>query len=96
MRYPNVYTDCSYDTEMMFIPGKYFRGIKQMLNTPKIRDRLLYGTDWYMGRCFWTEKSYLKRFTTYSGKIPWCRVEFAGEEIKRMTEDNPGRFLGLN
>jgi len=35
MRYPNVYTDCSYDTEMMFIPGKYFRGIKQMLNTRK-------------------------------------------------------------
>ncbi|MBW1928867.1 MAG: amidohydrolase family protein [Deltaproteobacteria bacterium] len=96
MRYPNVYTDCSYDTEMMFIPRKYFRSIKQMLNTHKIRDRLLYGTDWYMGRCFWTEKSYLKWFTTYSRRIPWCRVEFTGEEIKRMTEDNPRRFLGLN
>ncbi|MBW1732670.1 MAG: amidohydrolase family protein [Deltaproteobacteria bacterium] len=89
MRYPNVYTDCSYDTEMMFIPRKYFRSIKQMLNTPKIQDRLLYGTDWYMGRCFWTEKSYLKWFTTYSRRIPWCRVEFTGEEIKRMTEDTP-------
>jgi len=59
-------------------------------------NRLLYGTDWYMGRCFWTEKSYLKWFTTYSRRIPWSRVKFTGEEIKRMTEDNPGRFLGFN
>lgn len=96
MRYPNVYTDCSYDTEMMFVPRRYFRSIKQMLNTPRMRDRLLYGTDWYMRRCFWTEESYLKWFTTYSRKIPWCKVKFTEDELRRMTEDNPKTFLGLN
>ena len=93
--YPNVYTDVSYDTEMLFMPRRYFRNIKRMMNTPKLRDRLLYGTDWYMGRCFWTESSYLRWFMEYSGKIPWCRVEFTQEDITRLTDENPRRFLGL-
>ena len=93
--YPNVYTDISYDTEMWFMPRRYFKAIKRMLATPKIQDRLLYGTDWYMGRFLWTEKSYLKWLLEYSNKIPWCRVEFTAHEIKRLTEDNPKRFLGL-
>lgn len=94
--YPNVYTDVAYDAEMLFMPRKYFRQIKRMLNTPKIQDRLLYGTDWYMGRCFWTERSYLKWFTDYAGKIFWCRVKFTEEELKKLTELNPKRFLGLS
>jgi len=93
--YPDVYTDISYDTEMWFMPGRYFKRIKRMLGTVKIRDRLLYGTDWYMGRCLWTEASYLKWFLEYSRKIFWCRVAFTPQEIKRLTEDNPKRFLRL-
>jgi predicted TIM-barrel fold metal-dependent hydrolase len=93
--YPNVYTDVSYDTEMWFTPRRYFKHIKRMLGTAKIQDRLLYGTDWYMGRCFWTEASYLKWFLEYSRKIFWCRIAFTPQEIKRLTEDNPRRFLRL-
>lgn len=93
--YPNVYTDISYDTEMWFMPRRYFKGIKRMLRTPKIQDRILYGTDWYMGRYIWTEKSFLNWFLEYSRKIFWCRVEFTAEEIKRLITDNPSRFLGL-
>ena len=93
--YPNVYTDISYGTEMWFMPRRYFKGIKGMLATPKIQDRLLYGTDWYMGRFLWTEKSYLKWLLEYSNKIHWCRVKFTAQEMKRLTEDNPKRFLGL-
>lgn len=96
IRYPNVYTDISYDTEMLFSPRRYFKDIKRMLGTTKIQDRVLYGTDWYMGRCFWTEKSYLKWFEEYSKKIFWCQVEFTPEEIRRLTEENPKRFLGLD
>ncbi|MFC1533479.1 amidohydrolase family protein [Thermodesulfobacteriota bacterium] len=95
LAHSNVYTDISYDTEMLYMPRKYFRSVKRMLNTPKIRDRVLYGSDWYMGRCFWTETSYLKWYMEYSKKIPWCRVEFTENEIRRMTEDNPVNFLGL-
>ncbi|MGD9022648.1 MAG: amidohydrolase family protein [Deltaproteobacteria bacterium] len=93
--YPNVYTDIAYNTEMWFMPRRYFKHIKHMLNTPKIRDRILYGTDWYVGRCFWTEASYLKWFSEYSRKILWCRVAFTEQEIRRLTEENPKRFLGL-
>ncbi len=93
--HPSVYTDVSFDTEMWFMPRKYFKNIKRILSTPKIQDRILYGTDWFMGRFFWTEKSYLKWFQEYSRKIFWCRVEFTEKEIKKLTEDNPKRFLGL-
>jgi predicted TIM-barrel fold metal-dependent hydrolase len=93
--YPNVYTDVSYDTEMWFSPRRYFKHIKGMLGAPKIQDRLLYGTDWYMWRCFWTEASYLKWFLEYSRKIFWCRIAFTPQDIKRLTEDNPRRFLRL-
>ncbi len=76
MRYPNVYTDNSYDTEMWYMPRRCFRSIKRMLETPKFQDRVLYGTDWYMGRWLWTEASYLKWFTLYPQKIFWCDVVF--------------------
>jgi len=41
------------------------------------------------------DSAYLKWFLEYSKKIPWCRVEFTEQEIKRLTEDNPKEFLGL-
>jgi predicted TIM-barrel fold metal-dependent hydrolase len=93
--YPNVYTDISYDTEMWYMPRKYFKSIKHMLETPKIQDRVLYGSDWYMGRYLWTVKSYLNWYLEYSRKIFWCRVKFTEREIQMMTEDNPKRFLGM-
>jgi predicted TIM-barrel fold metal-dependent hydrolase len=93
--YDNVYTDISFDTEMWYMPRKYFKNVKRMLNTDKIKDRLLYGTDWYMGRFLWDETSFLKWFKEYSRKIYWCRVKFTEEEMKRLTENNPKRFLGL-
>ena len=93
--YPNVYTDVSFNTEMWYMPRKYFRNIRRMLGTPIVQDRVLYGTDWYMGRCFWTERSYLAWFEVYAGRIPWCRVKFTEDELRRLTEANPRRFLGL-
>ncbi|MFW6457460.1 MAG: amidohydrolase family protein, partial [Planctomycetota bacterium] len=60
---PNVYTDLSYALAMWIIPWLYFRQVRKMLRTPHLQDRVLYGTDWYMGRCFWTEQSYLDWFT---------------------------------
>jgi len=96
MRYPNVYTDVSYDREMFYKPGRYFKSIKTMLNTPKVQDRILYGTDWYMGGYLWTEASYLKWFTAYSRRIPWCRIGFTEEEMTTLMEENPMSFLGMN
>ena len=94
-KYNNVYTDISFDTEMWYMPRRYFKSVKRMLNTPKIQDRVLYGTDWYMGRFLWDEKSYLQWYTEFARKIFWCRVKISDQEITRMTETNPKRFLGL-
>jgi len=93
--YPNVYTDLSYDLEMWAMPGRYFGHVKRLLGTPKLQDRILYGTDWYMGRCFWTEVSYLKWFEEYCRKVFWSPVEFTEEDLARLMEHNPKRFLGL-
>jgi predicted TIM-barrel fold metal-dependent hydrolase len=94
-KYDNVYTDISFDTEMWYMPKRYFQSVKKMLNTPKIQDRVLYGTDWYMGRFLWDETTYFKWYTEYAKQIFWCRVEFTSAEMKRLTEDNPKRFLGI-
>ncbi len=42
-----------------------------------------------------TEASYLKWFLEYSRKIFWRRDALTPQEIKRLTEDNPKRFLRL-
>jgi predicted TIM-barrel fold metal-dependent hydrolase len=93
--YDNVYTDLSYNIEMWFMPRRYFKNVKRMLNADKIKDRVLYGTDWYMGRFLWDETSYLKWFQKNAKRIFWCRIKFTDKEWKRLTEDNPKRFLGL-
>jgi predicted TIM-barrel fold metal-dependent hydrolase len=93
--YDNVYTDLSCNIEMWFMPRRYFKNVKRLLNEDKVKDRVLYGTDWYMGRYLWDETSYLKWFREYARKIFWCRVKFTEAEMKRLTEDNPKRFLGL-
>lgn len=93
--YPNVYTDVAYDTEMWLMPRRYFKTIQKMLRTPTLRNRLLFGTDWYMGRFLWTEKSYLAWYSNYSARIPWCRVWFSADEMNRLTDANPRSFLGI-
>jgi predicted TIM-barrel fold metal-dependent hydrolase len=93
--YPNVYTDVAYDTEMWLMPRRYFKNIQKMLRTPTLQDRLLFGTDWYMGRFLWTERSYLAWYSSYAAKIPWCRVRLSAEEMSRLTDANPRSFLGM-
>jgi len=93
--FPNVYTDISYGTEMWTKPARYFKHIKRMLADPSLRDRVLYGTDWYMGRCLWTEKTYLDWFRDYARRIFWCRVTFTPDDMNRLTDLNPRRFLSL-
>ncbi len=92
--YPHVYTDVSFDAEMFYQSGTYFRSIKGLLNDRQLGERILYGTDWYMGRFLWTEKTYLDWFTRFSRKIFWDPVPFTAEEIRRLVEENPARFLG--
>lgn len=96
LEHPNVYTDLSYALAMWVIPWLYFRQVKKMLQTSHLQDRVLYGTDWYMGRCFWTESSYLDWFTRRAAKIPGCRVQFTDDDLQRLTDNNPKSFLGAD
>jgi hypothetical protein len=93
--WPSVYTDISFDTEMFWMPGRYFENLHRVLREPGLQDRLLYGTDWYMGRLLWTEKTYLEWFTRGARRILWNPVRFSKSDIRRLTEDNPRRFLGF-
>jgi len=93
--YPHVYTDVSFDTEMFWMPGRYFAKILQVLRDPALQGRLLYGTDWYMGRFLWTEKTCLTWFTRGARRIFWQPARFSMRDINRMTKENPRRFLGL-
>ena len=92
---PHVYTDISYDTEMWYMPGAYFRSVRRLLRTPGLRDRVLFGTDWYMGRYLWTEASYVRWFTHGARRIFWRPTAFSREELERLMVRNPRRFLGL-
>ncbi|MFZ2959214.1 MAG: amidohydrolase family protein [Candidatus Ozemobacteraceae bacterium] len=92
--WPNVYTDISFDTEMFWMPGTYFGNLLRVLREPILQDRLLYGTDWYMGRFLWTEKSYLEWFTRGARRILWNPVRFLKRDIARLIDENPRRFLG--
>jgi predicted TIM-barrel fold metal-dependent hydrolase len=93
--WPNVFTDISYDTEMFWKPGRYFANLHRVLRTPRLQERLLYGTDWYMGRYLWTEKNYLDWFTRGSRRIFWNPVRFTAQDMHRLTDENPRRFLGI-
>lgn len=93
--WPNVYTDISFDTEMFWKPGQYFANLYRVLHTPRLQDRLLYGTDWYMGRFLWTEKTYLEWFTRGARRIFWSPVRFRKRDLQRLTDENPRRFLRL-
>ncbi|HOY68403.1 MAG TPA: amidohydrolase family protein [Candidatus Ozemobacteraceae bacterium] len=91
--WPNLYSDISFDAEMFLRPARYFAGILAALRTPVVQDRLLYGTDWYMGRFLWTEKSYIEWYTKGARRIFWAPVRFLKSDIRRLTEKNPARFL---
>lgn len=77
--YPNVYADISfilYDT-------KIFPLLKSSLQVPKLQDRILYGTDFYVVRQKGTDKKF------------WIDLqsELSPEEIDRITIDNPSTFI---
>lgn len=93
--WPNLYSDISFDAEMFWQPVRYFSNMLRVLRTPVLQDRMLYGTDWYMGRFLWTEKSYIEWYTKGARRIFWAPVKFSRTDIRRLTEVNPRRFLGL-
>jgi len=83
--FPNVYTDlsCLYNYENK---DHYMKEVYEKLYKPlpeHIKNRVLYGSDYFMISLFNTElKDYIRSFR-----------EAFGKEFKRISEINPSKFI---
>lgn len=79
LRYPNLYADVSYIIHNDHI----FPLLKQTLSNNKLKQRVLFGTDFYVVRNHKSEKEMLSS----------ARAALSADEFKWMTADNPASFL---
>jgi len=87
-KFNGVYADIAYHSEPMdggTGEQNYFKNLSLLLQNDAYRDRILFGTDFFLSRQRLTEKSYWKYFTRH----------LAEDDFRRIAEDNPQRYLGL-
>ncbi|MFC2100422.1 amidohydrolase family protein [Bacteroidota bacterium] len=78
-KYDNVYTDISYTAASHeLLPLLYIS-----LQTPKLKDRILFGSDFYMANIEGTEYKFSVNLRSFLGE----------ENYRKMAEENPKRFL---
>jgi predicted TIM-barrel fold metal-dependent hydrolase len=79
MQYPNVYADLSYIIhEQDIIPL-----LKQTLNNPALKEKVLFGTDFYVVRNHNSEKDLLAR----------TMANLSTEEFDQIARENPINYL---
>lgn len=86
--YDEVYADISYHTDCMdggANQDNYFNNLKPLLASKKYRDRILFGTDFFLVRQRCREESYWAYY----------QIHFKTDEWDLLTRTNPARFLGL-
>jgi predicted TIM-barrel fold metal-dependent hydrolase len=83
--YPNVYTDISY-TFAVSPAGGWMVGAFYGDKGDLLRDKCLYGSDWYMTMIEGKFKNHLDTFISGVGR----------EAFDRISRDNPRKFLGLD
>lgn len=85
---PNVYTDLAYHTDQMANredEQHYYTKLAEMLQDPKLRRRILYGTDSWLLRMDLVEKVYEQYF----------RHHMTVEDFDKIAELAPKEFLGF-
>jgi predicted TIM-barrel fold metal-dependent hydrolase len=82
----NVFADVSCNETALSadMSEAYFNALKKDLRTDKLRDRLLFGTDWPMFYHSWNEPQFTEPFAN----------KLSRDEFKRLACDNPRLFLG--
>jgi len=88
VKFKGVYADIAYHSEPMnggTGEQNYFKNLSLLLQNPDYRDRILFGTDYFLSRQRLTEKSYWKYFSKHLSE----------NEFRQIGEDNPQRYLGL-
>ena len=78
-RYPNVYADVSY----VMHDERFHPLLKVMLGNPVVRERVLFGTDFYLVQLDKFEREYCKALQANLGE----------EDFRQIAEINPERFL---
>jgi uncharacterized protein len=81
-RYDTLYADISYTAYQ----ERFLSVIKVLLNTPKLREKILYGSDCYMVLLDISEKAFSINVRGYMGE----------EDYHQMAETNPRAFLARN
>jgi predicted TIM-barrel fold metal-dependent hydrolase len=88
--FDNVYADISFHVDIMgakqqAIRLKYFETLKGFLARPRIRDRIVFGTDSWLLRMHLGERAFRQFFEDH----------LTPAEFTRIADTNPRRFLGL-
>lgn len=93
-QYPNVYADISFHTDAMIgiremdkqtAEANYVRNVKALINTLPCKDRLLFGTDFWMVRLVTKDRDYWR----------FLQQRLTPTQFKRLSETNPVEYLGL-
>jgi predicted TIM-barrel fold metal-dependent hydrolase len=87
-KYPGVYADIGYHTAPMSggdAEKNYFKNLGELLSRPVIRDRVLFGSDFFLVQMRLREDNLWDYFTE----------KFPADQFRRITEINPAAFLGL-
>ncbi len=86
--YSGIYADVSYHTDMMGEPDlerHYLDTIKDLLNRPVVRDRILFGTDSWLLRLNMSDELFWSYF----------REKLSTDHFRRIASTNPKIFLGI-
>lgn len=87
-KYPGVYADMGYHTDPMSggnAEKNYFRNLGGLLARPGIRERILFGSDFFIVQMRLREDSLWSYFES----------KLSAEQFTQITEINPSAFLGL-
>jgi len=78
-KFPNLYTDVSFTAHNQ----KFWPLLKVLLNTDRLKDRILFGSDYYMVRLKGTERDFSINLRAAVGET----------EYRLMAETNPKNYL---
>jgi predicted TIM-barrel fold metal-dependent hydrolase len=88
-KYPNLYTDISYTVFTPRVKGLYIDLVdylKVLLNHPRVRQRVLFGSDYYM----------VERESISEKEVSLLLRSRLGEDLyKQIAHTNPREFLGI-
>ncbi len=85
--YPNIYTDISYTLSDEGTDYRTWKEIESLLEHPRFKSRILFGTDYFMTEQQDSEKNLAQKF------INWLLNRNKAGHVKLLTDQNPISYL---